>query len=254
MGTGTHNYPKADDLSSRLLRPDPWYSLKGQVQANGLRKPASLRGRHRECRASLSSAEARHLIDQPEVSGVEAVAQMTGSRQYKVVINSSIIDKPARDSGVKQTTDWTKEEFSEAGFIKEIQKGHAFSAHFRSNYRKAANFLCSDFVAADVNGAFSVEEARKQPFIQSQASFIYTTPSRSEARHQFRIVLLLEKTITNASDWADCHYGLAHKLGSDRSIKDGGRLFYGNRRTQISRIGRRLAAAETDGLITVDSV
>lgn len=176
---------------------------------------------------------------------------MSTARRYKVGINTNIIGKPARDKGVNQASDWRCLELTETEFVGHIEVGHAFSAHYRDGYRKTTNFICSEVVAADVDGAFTIEEALEQPFINDFASFIYTTPSHSEDRHRFRIVFLLEETITKAADWANCLYGLALKLGSDPSIKDSGRLFYGNPKAMVAHIGNRLPYDEAAKLIEI---
>lgn len=176
---------------------------------------------------------------------------MSTVRRYKVGINTNIIGKPARGTAVNQATDWQNIELTETDFVGHIKAGHAFSAQYRDGYRKTTNFICSDVVAADVDGAFSIQEALEQSFIKTYASFVYTTPSHSDDRHRFRIVLLLEETITKAADWANCLYGLALKLGSDTSIKDSGRLFYGNPKAMVVRIGNRLTFDETTKLIEI---
>lgn len=81
--------------------------------------------------------------------------------------------------------------------------------------------------------------------------FPYTTPSHTEEHHRFRAVFLLDETITDAKVWADCLYGLAIRLGSDRAIKDAGRMFFGSLEAEVIEIGGRLPACEVDKLVTL---
>lgn len=136
-------------------------------------------------------------------------------------------------------------------FIGHVRKGHAFSAHFKDGYRKGEKFLCSDVVAADVDGTMTLEDALEAPFVRDFAAFLYTTPSHTDDRHRFRIVFLLEETIGHSKDWKNCLLGLAVRIGSDRSIKDAGRMFYGNRDAQVYPIGKMLSVKEVNTLVAL---
>ena len=169
---------------------------------------------------------------------------MAEGQRYKIGINTQLIGKPHRASGRVHTEGWQNLELTPEEFVKHIKQGHAFSAHFRESYRKTDNFICSSVIAADVDGTMTIEEALRQPFITEYASFIYTTASHQESEHRFRVVFLLEQAIARSADWADCLFGLAIKLGSDVSIKDSGRLFYGNREAVVETIGHTLSISE----------
>lgn len=87
--------------------------------------------------------------------------------------------------------------------------------------------------------------------MREHCSFLYTTPSHTADHHRFRAVFLLDETITDAKAWADCLYGLAIRLGSDRSIKDAGRMFFGSPDCEVIEIGGRLPTYEVDKLVTL---
>lgn len=173
------------------------------------------------------------------------------NRLFKIGINETIIDKPPVGSPVNHAVNWQNKELTTDEFISHVKCGHAFSAHFRENYRNTQNFICSDVIAADVDGTMTLEEALGSSFIKDNATFIYTTPRHNEEEHRFRVVFLLEQTISRSGDWRDALLGLAHKLGSDKSIKDAARLLYGNTKATVYFIGKSLSQEETKNLISV---
>ena len=172
---------------------------------------------------------------------------MLKQRTFNIGINETIIDKPVDLKGSAEN--WQSLNLTEDQFICQIKSGHAFSAHFREGYRKTPNFICSDFIAADVDGNMSIDQAVATPFVRDFASFIYTTPSHSNDRHRFRIVFLLDETICQSGEWKNCLLGLALKLGSDLSIKDAGRMFFGNSRAFVVKIGKLLPKKEVGVLV-----
>jgi hypothetical protein len=170
---------------------------------------------------------------------------------FKIGLNQQFIGKPDKTVAVNYAVAWKPSEVTEANLIAHIRQGFAFTAQFRDGYRKTANFICSDFVAADFDDTLTLEEAKASPFIQQHCAFLYTTPSHTADHHRFRAVFLLDDTITEAKVWADCLYGLAIRLGSDRSIKDAGRMFFGSLDAEMIEIGGRLPVAEVDKLVTL---
>jgi hypothetical protein len=92
-------------------------------------------------------------------------------------------------------------------------------------------------------------EAQDHAFVRHHGGLIHTTASHTEARHRFRIVFLLDEAIVTARGWADALFGLALLLGSDRSVTDAARLFYGNSRAEIFRIGKTMAPNVVANLI-----
>jgi hypothetical protein len=174
---------------------------------------------------------------------------MSEKRLFSIGINETIVDKPGQGASVNFATRWQSLKLSVDELIDHVQRGHAFSAHFKESYRKTENFVCSDVVAADVDGTMTLDEALATDFVKDFASFIYTTPSHTSDRHRFRIVFLLEVTIHKSADWSNCLLGLALKIGSDLSIKDAGRMFFGNSEATVHRIGKLLPSKEAESLI-----
>ena len=120
--------------------------------------------------------------------------------KFKISFNDFIIDKPAQFSGINQATNWTPYELTQKEIIKKIKEGRAYSAHFKSNYRKTQNFICSDFIAVDIDGGIKIDDMINDEYIKKNCSFIYTTPSHTENNHRFRIVFLLESSIIKTNE------------------------------------------------------
>lgn len=173
-----------------------------------------------------------------------------GKEVFKVGLNSGVIGKPADPVGMGLGKGFLASEVTRAELIDRVaRQGHAFTAHFEDGHRKTAKFICSDFIAADIDRGMTLDEALAIPFVQQHASFIYTTPSHTEDEHRFRIVFLLEDAITSATDWSNALFGLALKLDSDLRIKDPTRMFYGCVDARVIEFGNLLPADEVATLI-----
>jgi hypothetical protein len=116
-------------------------------------------------------------------------------------------------------------------------------------HRKASNFIQTGLLAADVDCDMTLEEAQQNLFVLRNASLIHTTASHTEQRHRFRIIFLLDEPITNAADYAASLLGLADMVGSDRSVADGARMFFGNRNAVFINISKTLSPGIVANLI-----
>ena len=172
-------------------------------------------------------------------------------RHFKLSVNRHIIDKPNRGDPVNQALNWHSVELNIDDLILEIGKGRAFSAQFKGGHRKSSNFICSDVIAVDIDGAVSIEDALDNSYITSNATFLYTTPSHSESEHRFRIVFLTNSTITSSEDWKNALRGAGRNLGGDPSIKDAARQFYGSKSGIFHRFGNILSDSELQHLISL---
>jgi uncharacterized protein YjbI with pentapeptide repeats len=159
-------------------------------------------------------------------------------KKYPASINADIFDKADASNRRNLGRGWKPVEISAAEFEDAVSLGWAISAQFENEYRKTANLIRAGFLAADVDGGLTLQDAQHHAFVQHHAAFIHTTASHTEARHRFRIVFLLERAILTAADWADALLGLALRLGSDLSATDAARLFYGNSMAQFSASAR----------------
>lgn len=172
--------------------------------------------------------------------------------KFIISINSQLIDKPSKTgSKAHFATIWEPHELSPADLQERVKRGHAFSAQFKSGYRKSTNFLRTNMLAADADGTITIEDALQIPLIRDQASFLYTTSSHTEDTHRFRVVFVIERLITNPHEWANALLGLARKLGTDPTINDGARLFYGNRNAEFFQVGGVLSEDALQELIAL---
>ncbi len=168
---------------------------------------------------------------------------------YKIGLNTTFFGKPPKSARVNYAKNWVPYHLGVDEFIDHVRAGGGFSAHFLDSYRKTSNFICSDVIAADFDKDVRIEEALELPLVKNHGAFLYTTPSHTDQEHRFRVVFLLDETIGHAGDWADALKGLALKLGSDPSIKDAARMFFGSMDCDVIRIGGTLPSSEVARLI-----
>ena len=162
-------------------------------------------------------------------------------KNFAVSINAGIFDKPDASNRRNHGKGWNPFDLTAPEVEETIRLGLPISAQFLNGHRKTKNFKCAGVLAADVDDGMTLQEAQDHAFVRHHAGFVHTTASHTEARHRFRIVFLLDEAIVTARDWADALLGLALLLGSDRSATDAARLFYGNSRAEIFRIGKTMA-------------
>lgn len=163
---------------------------------------------------------------------------MINAPKYSVSTHPEIIDKPDEAGRRFLGSGWVSHQLTEAEIGQLIRRGRPLAPQYRDGRRRTANFVCAGFLAADVDRGTTLDEARKHPFVQHHASLIHTTVSHTAEHHRFRIFFLLHEPILNAADWADAQLGIALKMGSDRTVADGGRLFFGARNATVFRIGK----------------
>jgi hypothetical protein len=165
-------------------------------------------------------------------------------------MNSALVDKREPADKRAYAHGWQNVETSLDDLIASIKAGYAFAPQYRDGYRKGANFICTEVLAADFDGSRTLLDVRNDAFCNSHASFIYTTASHSEEEQRFRVVFLLDRLIETATDYADAQLGLAEKLGSDLSVSDGARCLFGSTTGQIFRFAaNRLAADDVAQLV-----
>lgn len=174
---------------------------------------------------------------------------MLGAPRYPVSVQPDIIDKPDEVARRRLGRGWISFELSEAEIVDNVRDGRPLAPQYRGGNRKTGNFIRAGFLAADIDRGMTLEVARDHPFVQHHAALIHTTVSHTAERHRLRIVFLLGEPILNAGDWADAQLGVALKMGSDASVTDGGRLFFGASNATIVQIGRTMPPAVVADLV-----
>jgi hypothetical protein len=146
---------------------------------------------------------------------------------------------------------WEPVEMSQADLAECIREGWAIAPQFREGRRKTSNFVRSGFLAADIDTGMTLEEAEHHPFVQHHGGLIHTTVSHTADHNRCRVIFLTEKPILIAQDWADAQLGLAVTLGSDRSVSDAARMFFGNTRAAVYPISKSTPSSAVTDLIAL---
>lgn len=98
----------------------------------------------------------------------------------------------------------------------------------KDNTRKKANMIYQEVIALDFDEGSTLEEIQQDDFIKSNASFIYTTFSHTEAKNKFRVVFILESKLTNNEQVTALYNKLFEMFPTaDISCKDSSRFFFG---------------------------
>jgi hypothetical protein len=169
--------------------------------------------------------------------------------KFHVSVNRSLVNKPRPDTmGKFSANGWEASLLTEDELIGEICQGFAFAPQYRDGHRSSADFVQAGFVAADFDGSKTLNEARDNAFINSHASFIYTTASHTNEEHHFRVVFVLDEPVVDGRVWADALFGLAHKLGSDPTVGDAARCFFGSANAATWKMGHTLSSEDFEQL------
>lgn len=155
---------------------------------------------------------------------------------YSISVNAQIVDKPDPSERGNSGKNWQPVEATLDDLVDHISRGHAIAPQFKDSRRKAIYFARASFLAADVDEGMTLDEAQAHTMVRDYAGLIHTTASHTSEKHRFRIIFILDEAILSPQDWADAQFGLAVALGSDRSVSDGARMFFGNSRATFFRI------------------
>ena len=166
-----------------------------------------------------------------------------------VAINRKLVNKPDHELVRKFNSEFVELDLSADQLEKRIKQGHAFCAPFTKGKRKQANFAAAGFLAVDIDRGLTVEVAVADPFFQSFASFLYTTPSHTVSAHRFRIVFELEEPIDDAENMRHALTGLVLRFGADAACTDACRIFYGSSKAEVVGNGKTLPKSQVAELI-----
>ncbi|NLS69352.1 hypothetical protein E3H11_10555 [Bradyrhizobium brasilense] len=155
---------------------------------------------------------------------------------YSISVNTQIADKPDPSERGNLGKNWQPVEATLDDLADHISRGHAIAPQFKGSQRKTIYFSRAGFLAADVDEGMTLDEAKAHAMVRHHAGLIHTTVSHTSEKHRFRIIFVLDEAILSPQDWADAQLGLAAALGSDRSVSDGARMFFGNSRAVFFRI------------------
>ncbi|EGP09369.1 signal recognition particle GTPase [Bradyrhizobiaceae bacterium SG-6C] len=171
-------------------------------------------------------------------------------RQLRLSINPKLINKNDADDASLSlfANGWVNFAATPIELAEFINEGMAFSCELAGT-RKASNFVASDFLAVDIDGTRTIEDALSDPFVQDHLTILYTTPNHTSDKHRFRMVFALPRTIEAASEMKAGLRSIAFRLGGDLRATDAARIFYGSTGSNPQVFDRCLSNEILDELI-----
>lgn len=127
--------------------------------------------------------------------------------------------------------------------IKDIQSAQILAIDI-DNDIKSYNSITKKYdkrKKTEQEGYWYFAAAKFNNFIIENALLIYTTPSHKSDFERFRIVFVIENTITNPEDYRKAITVLIDKFGGDKSCSNIDRLFYGHRDCELEYFGKILS-------------
>lgn len=153
----------------------------------------------------------------------------------------------------KLTYQYTVEALKPSEIIQELKKPVAITNIFENEkgqfHRAKKHFKYADWFALDFDNdhggkMFTIDEALADPFISSNALFLYTTPSHSPEKHKFRIFFLFPSRVKTAKAFEDIVKPITDMYrdkGIDNACWNVSRFYFGaGENAQIIPIKKRL--------------
>lgn len=175
------------------------------------------------------------VTDGPQVA-------FTPEHRIKVSFNTQFVDKQPIDRSAF-AKGWDPKDATPEELADHVGRGHAFSAQYANGLRRSINFICSGFLAVDIDRGFKLENAVEHPLVVAHGTLLYTTPSHGlNGEDRFRIVFATPEPIDDAGFWHHALLGAARALGGDESATDSARLFFGSQGSTPIILGNMLNA------------
>ncbi|MBC7747581.1 MAG: hypothetical protein H7Z76_03205, partial [Methylotenera sp.] len=174
---------------------------------------------------------------------------MHKNRKLKFSLNIDFVDKYPKSEFSEYQNTFKNVEGTLIELAEAINDGEAFSYQFHNEERKTANFLCSDFLAIDIDAGWIISDALNNPLISKFCSLLYTTPNHTVDKHRFRLVFVLPRTIADSRELKAATKALARRLGGDMAATDAARMFYGSVNSSPVILGNELSGEFLDELI-----
>lgn len=178
--------------------------------------------------------------------------EQRGTDMAQVAINPQWVDKNPPFADAEEARQWWRgfnggfrnQEIDIDEWIGEVAAGHAF-APWHNRYRKAENFLAAGYVGLDFDTGderSSFAYLTSDPFIASNATFMYTTPSHTDEHPKARVVFVYDRPISGRGDkQALLAQALVYRYASsDRKCVDPVRLFFGSHNCRVLKLDNRL--------------
>lgn len=144
------------------------------------------------------------------------IGSIDGGKTYKIV-------NPGKE--------WMEAEIDIDGLFTMLTKeGAAVSGWMKDGQRDMEHFDKINIALVDIDDTVTVtlDNLEDHEFYQKYCSGWYTTPSHTSEAHRFRLVFILERTITKELDIRAIYTQLIKIFGGDVNCKDGSRIFFGS--------------------------
>lgn len=185
--------------------------------------------------------------------------------KIKLAVNTNHKNKAPVFSAKEESDKWfswyamgfKNVELTVKAWISLINQGYAFTSQFSDQRRIMANFITSQHVALDFDhlpADFTIDKvASYDEFIQSHATFIYTTPSHKKDNPRYRVVFCLDRPIYNRDKYRELLLAISTKYSKehDPSCKDPVRLFYGSENCQYLILGNSLSLEDARDKVVI---
>lgn len=172
-------------------------------------------------------------------------------RTIRVALRTDIINKANDDEKKRLGNGWSNREITVQALIEHIAQGFPFGPQWSGGKRDNAHFIGTDLLIADIDkGKMTLEAAVEHPFVQSNATFIYTTPTHTPELHHFRIVFVLDRRICDSEVYSALYRSLLKELPTDPATGTGASLFYGSKGVNATWIGKSLPETLINNMLT----
>jgi hypothetical protein len=171
----------------------------------------------------------------------------------KIAFCKDITFKPTQDDKKSHSilvTGFKNLELTIQEVAENIDKGYAFTAQHKDR-RKDSNFLCSGFIAVDIDEGWKFEEILELPFVKKYAAIVYTTVSHTPQAHRLRVIFELEEEIVDPLKLRHAVTGAIKYLDGDKACKSACQMFYGSKDCNPEVLGNILPTEQLDILVTL---
>jgi len=106
--------------------------------------------------------------------------------------------------------------------------GYATSAELSSDHRCDENYVSRQICMVDIDDGMTIQELFQDDFYNEFGAGFYTTARHTDEAHRFRILFVLEESVTDSLKMRKIIRGLLEQYKSaDTNCKDGSRIYYG---------------------------
>jgi hypothetical protein len=177
---------------------------------------------------------------------------MNSSAEVYFSYNDRIVNKNKLKDTYALANGWVHVTGTIDSLLSAIKAGIAYSVWFRDGTRKTENFVGSNLMSIDVDGANQIDNAIAHDFSQKHLTALYTTCSHTAQEHRFRLVFRLERVIESSEEYRNILRALQIMYSGDRAAAEPARLFYGNDQAEVQSWDRYIPNDVIDHLMKLN--